>query len=75
MRSDLLSHIQHCSVDVSQCDYAVNNMLSLLCQQYGTTSSMVVSLSQSLAQNLGIQWDPASKRSKHETLFLNTQLL
>uniref|UniRef100_A0A3B4FQA2 ADAM metallopeptidase domain 23 n=1 Tax=Pundamilia nyererei TaxID=303518 RepID=A0A3B4FQA2_9CICH len=30
--------------------------------EYGTTSSMVVSLSQSLAQNLGIQWDPASKR-------------
>ncbi|XP_063353475.1 disintegrin and metalloproteinase domain-containing protein 23 isoform X3 [Pelmatolapia mariae] len=32
--------------------------------EYGTTSSMVVSLSQSLAQNLGIQWDPASKRKE-----------
>ncbi|XP_015225968.1 PREDICTED: disintegrin and metalloproteinase domain-containing protein 23 isoform X2 [Cyprinodon variegatus] len=30
--------------------------------EYGTTWAMVVSLSQSLAQNLGIQWDPASKR-------------
>uniref|UniRef100_A0A3B3UX67 ADAM metallopeptidase domain 23 n=1 Tax=Poecilia latipinna TaxID=48699 RepID=A0A3B3UX67_9TELE len=30
--------------------------------EYGTTSSMFVSLSQSLAQNLGIQWDPAAKR-------------
>uniref|UniRef100_A0A3Q0SSQ1 ADAM metallopeptidase domain 23 n=1 Tax=Amphilophus citrinellus TaxID=61819 RepID=A0A3Q0SSQ1_AMPCI len=30
--------------------------------EYGTTWSMVASLSQSLAQNLGIQWDPASKR-------------
>uniref|UniRef100_A0A3B3Y9D2 ADAM metallopeptidase domain 23a n=1 Tax=Poecilia mexicana TaxID=48701 RepID=A0A3B3Y9D2_9TELE len=35
--------------------------------EYGTTSSMFVSLSQSLAQNLGIQWDPAAKRSIHET--------
>uniref|UniRef100_A0AAX7TRL4 ADAM metallopeptidase domain 23a n=1 Tax=Astatotilapia calliptera TaxID=8154 RepID=A0AAX7TRL4_ASTCA len=32
--------------------------------EYATTSSMVVSLSQSLAQNLGIQWDPASKRKE-----------
>uniref|UniRef100_A0A3B5MMW9 ADAM metallopeptidase domain 23 n=1 Tax=Xiphophorus couchianus TaxID=32473 RepID=A0A3B5MMW9_9TELE len=31
-------------------------------EQYGTTSSMFVSLSQSLAQNLGVQWDPAAKR-------------
>uniref|UniRef100_A0A8D3AYR4 ADAM metallopeptidase domain 23 n=1 Tax=Scophthalmus maximus TaxID=52904 RepID=A0A8D3AYR4_SCOMX len=30
--------------------------------EYGTTGSMAVSLSQSLAQNLGIQWDPAAKR-------------
>uniref|UniRef100_A0A667ZTT8 ADAM metallopeptidase domain 23 n=1 Tax=Myripristis murdjan TaxID=586833 RepID=A0A667ZTT8_9TELE len=30
--------------------------------EYGTTWSMAVSLSQSLAQNLGIQWDLASKR-------------
>uniref|UniRef100_A0A673BHC8 ADAM metallopeptidase domain 23a n=1 Tax=Sphaeramia orbicularis TaxID=375764 RepID=A0A673BHC8_9TELE len=35
--------------------------------EYGTTWSMAGSLSQSLAQNLGIQWDPASKRSIHET--------
>uniref|UniRef100_A0A3B5MZ56 ADAM metallopeptidase domain 23 n=1 Tax=Xiphophorus couchianus TaxID=32473 RepID=A0A3B5MZ56_9TELE len=35
--------------------------------EYGTTSSMFVSLSQSLAQNLGVQWDPAAKRSIHET--------
>uniref|UniRef100_A0A3Q0SQY1 ADAM metallopeptidase domain 23 n=1 Tax=Amphilophus citrinellus TaxID=61819 RepID=A0A3Q0SQY1_AMPCI len=32
--------------------------------EYGTTWSMVASLSQSLAQNLGIQWDPASKRKE-----------
>uniref|UniRef100_A0A4W6G8L8 ADAM metallopeptidase domain 23 n=1 Tax=Lates calcarifer TaxID=8187 RepID=A0A4W6G8L8_LATCA len=32
--------------------------------EYGTTWSMAVSLSQSLAQNLGIQWDPASKRKE-----------
>ncbi|XP_028291767.1 disintegrin and metalloproteinase domain-containing protein 23 isoform X1 [Gouania willdenowi] len=32
--------------------------------EYGTTWSMVGSLSQSLAQNLGIQWDPASKRKE-----------
>ncbi|PWA31137.1 hypothetical protein CCH79_00002798 [Gambusia affinis] len=32
--------------------------------EYGTTSSMFVSLSQSLAQNLGIQWDPAAKRKE-----------
>lgn len=43
------------------------NMYLLLSPQYGTTSSMFVSLSQSLAQNLGIQWDPAAKRSIHET--------
>uniref|UniRef100_A0A3Q3JKR8 ADAM metallopeptidase domain 23a n=1 Tax=Monopterus albus TaxID=43700 RepID=A0A3Q3JKR8_MONAL len=30
--------------------------------EYGTTGTMAGSLSQSLAQNLGIQWDPASKR-------------
>uniref|UniRef100_A0A3Q3FUU6 ADAM metallopeptidase domain 23 n=1 Tax=Labrus bergylta TaxID=56723 RepID=A0A3Q3FUU6_9LABR len=30
--------------------------------EYGTSLSMAGSLSQSLAQNLGIQWDPASKR-------------
>ncbi|XP_023192607.1 disintegrin and metalloproteinase domain-containing protein 23 isoform X2 [Xiphophorus maculatus] len=32
--------------------------------EYGTTSSMFVSLSQSLAQNLGVQWDPAAKRKE-----------
>uniref|UniRef100_A0A8D3AYW9 ADAM metallopeptidase domain 23 n=1 Tax=Scophthalmus maximus TaxID=52904 RepID=A0A8D3AYW9_SCOMX len=32
--------------------------------EYGTTGSMAVSLSQSLAQNLGIQWDPAAKRKE-----------
>uniref|UniRef100_A0A672I385 ADAM metallopeptidase domain 23a n=1 Tax=Salarias fasciatus TaxID=181472 RepID=A0A672I385_SALFA len=32
--------------------------------EYGTTASMAGSLSQSLAQNLGIQWDPASKRKE-----------
>ncbi|XP_072253115.1 disintegrin and metalloproteinase domain-containing protein 23 isoform X3 [Leuresthes tenuis] len=32
--------------------------------EYGTAWSMVVSVSQSLAQNLGIQWDPASKRKE-----------
>uniref|UniRef100_A0A3Q2QEI9 ADAM metallopeptidase domain 23 n=1 Tax=Fundulus heteroclitus TaxID=8078 RepID=A0A3Q2QEI9_FUNHE len=37
--------------------------------EYGTTGAMVVALSQSLAQNLGIQWDPAAKRSIHETHF------
>uniref|UniRef100_A0A8C7IPM8 ADAM metallopeptidase domain 23 n=1 Tax=Oncorhynchus kisutch TaxID=8019 RepID=A0A8C7IPM8_ONCKI len=31
--------------------------------EYGTTWTMASSLSQSLAQNLGIQWDPAAKRS------------
>uniref|UniRef100_A0A3Q3DT41 ADAM metallopeptidase domain 23 n=1 Tax=Hippocampus comes TaxID=109280 RepID=A0A3Q3DT41_HIPCM len=30
--------------------------------EYGSTWSMAGSLAQSLAQNLGIQWDPASKR-------------
>ncbi|XP_054642466.1 disintegrin and metalloproteinase domain-containing protein 23 isoform X3 [Dunckerocampus dactyliophorus] len=32
--------------------------------EYGGTSSMAGSLSQSLAQNLAIQWDPASKRKE-----------
>lgn len=32
--------------------------------EYGTTWAMATSLSQSLAQNLGIQWDPASKRKE-----------
>ncbi|XP_037542914.1 disintegrin and metalloproteinase domain-containing protein 23 isoform X3 [Nematolebias whitei] len=32
--------------------------------EYGSTPSMVVSVSQSLAQNLGIQWDPAAKRKE-----------
>uniref|UniRef100_A0A3Q3FQ95 ADAM metallopeptidase domain 23 n=1 Tax=Labrus bergylta TaxID=56723 RepID=A0A3Q3FQ95_9LABR len=32
--------------------------------EYGTSLSMAGSLSQSLAQNLGIQWDPASKRKE-----------
>ncbi|KAM8855443.1 disintegrin and metalloproteinase domain-containing protein 23 isoform 3-T4 [Spinachia spinachia] len=32
--------------------------------EYGTSWSMAGSLSQSLAQNLGIQWDPASKRKE-----------
>lgn len=31
--------------------------------QYGNTWTMAASLLQSLAQNLGIQWDPAIKRS------------
>lgn len=35
--------------------------------QYGNSLAMAGSLSQSLAQNLGIQWDPASKKSTHET--------
>ncbi|XP_034742311.1 disintegrin and metalloproteinase domain-containing protein 23 isoform X2 [Etheostoma cragini] len=32
--------------------------------EYGNSLSMAGSLSQSLAQNLGIQWDPASKRKE-----------
>lgn len=32
--------------------------------EYGTTLAMMGSLAQSLAQNLGIQWDPASKRKE-----------
>uniref|UniRef100_A0A7N6BUY5 ADAM metallopeptidase domain 23a n=1 Tax=Anabas testudineus TaxID=64144 RepID=A0A7N6BUY5_ANATE len=32
--------------------------------EYGSTWSMAASLSQSLAQNLGIQWDPASRRKE-----------
>ncbi|XP_036395962.1 disintegrin and metalloproteinase domain-containing protein 23-like isoform X1 [Megalops cyprinoides] len=32
--------------------------------EYGSTWTMGASLSQSLAQNLGIQWDPASKRKE-----------
>uniref|UniRef100_A0AAY4AYU4 ADAM metallopeptidase domain 23a n=1 Tax=Denticeps clupeoides TaxID=299321 RepID=A0AAY4AYU4_9TELE len=32
--------------------------------EYGTTWTMAVSLSQSLAQNLGIQWDPTTTRKK-----------
>ncbi|XP_037645477.1 disintegrin and metalloproteinase domain-containing protein 23 isoform X1 [Sebastes umbrosus] len=32
--------------------------------EYGTTWSMAGSLSQSLAQNLGIQWDPAARRKE-----------
>ncbi|KAL6484650.1 hypothetical protein MHYP_G00066950 [Metynnis hypsauchen] len=32
--------------------------------EYGSTWTMAVSLSQSLAQNLGIQWDPAARKSK-----------
>uniref|UniRef100_A0AAQ5ZLR1 ADAM metallopeptidase domain 23a n=1 Tax=Amphiprion ocellaris TaxID=80972 RepID=A0AAQ5ZLR1_AMPOC len=32
--------------------------------EYGTAWSMVGSLAQSLAQNLGIQWDPAAKRKE-----------
>uniref|UniRef100_A0A8C6PFP3 ADAM metallopeptidase domain 23 n=1 Tax=Nothobranchius furzeri TaxID=105023 RepID=A0A8C6PFP3_NOTFU len=32
--------------------------------EYGSTPSMVVFLSQSLAQNMGIQWDPESKRKE-----------
>lgn len=35
--------------------------------QYGNSLAMAGSLSQSLAQNLGIQWDPAAKKSMHET--------
>ena len=44
----------------------LNNPWFLLCSQYGNSLAMAGSLSQSLAQNLGIQWDPASKRSIHE---------
>ncbi|XP_071331029.1 disintegrin and metalloproteinase domain-containing protein 23 isoform X1 [Trachinotus anak] len=32
--------------------------------EYGSTGTMSKSLSQSLAQNLGIQWDPTSKRKE-----------
>ncbi|XP_062861453.1 disintegrin and metalloproteinase domain-containing protein 23 isoform X2 [Trichomycterus rosablanca] len=32
--------------------------------EYGSTWTMAFSLSQSLAQNLGIQWDPAASRNK-----------
>uniref|UniRef100_A0A8C4EKE2 ADAM metallopeptidase domain 23 n=1 Tax=Dicentrarchus labrax TaxID=13489 RepID=A0A8C4EKE2_DICLA len=32
--------------------------------EYGTSLAMAGALSQSLAQNLGIQWDPASKRKE-----------
>lgn len=39
-------------------------LFSFLFSQYGNSLAMAVSLSQSLAQNLGIQWDPASKRSR-----------
>uniref|UniRef100_A0A665X7N2 ADAM metallopeptidase domain 23a n=1 Tax=Echeneis naucrates TaxID=173247 RepID=A0A665X7N2_ECHNA len=37
--------------------------------EYGTTASMAVSLSQSLAQNLGIQWDPESCHCDCHVLF------
>lgn len=47
----------------------VSDLWFPLCSQYGTTWSMAASLSQSLAQNLGIQWDPASKRSIHENRY------
>lgn len=46
-----------------------NNPNFYFVPQYGTTWSMAVSLSQSLAQNLGIQWDPASKRSMHSNTY------
>ncbi|CAB1328533.1 unnamed protein product [Coregonus sp. 'balchen'] len=36
--------------------------------EYGSTWTMASSLSQSLAQNLGIQWDPAAKRNYKEFL-------
>uniref|UniRef100_A0A7N5ZUJ0 ADAM metallopeptidase domain 23a n=1 Tax=Anabas testudineus TaxID=64144 RepID=A0A7N5ZUJ0_ANATE len=36
--------------------------------EYGSTWSMAASLSQSLAQNLGIQWDPASRRTTFAVL-------
>ncbi|XP_076841518.1 disintegrin and metalloproteinase domain-containing protein 23 isoform X2 [Brachyhypopomus gauderio] len=32
--------------------------------EYGSTWTMALSLSQSLSQNLGIQWDPASSKNK-----------
>ncbi|XP_036401108.1 disintegrin and metalloproteinase domain-containing protein 23 isoform X2 [Megalops cyprinoides] len=32
--------------------------------EYGSTWTMAASVSQSLAQNLGVQWDPASKRKE-----------
>lgn len=42
----------------------ITSVLScFLFSQYGNSLAMAGSLSQSLAQNLGIQWDPASKRS------------
>ncbi len=38
--------------------------VSVLLFQFGSTWTMAASLSQSLAQNLGIQWDPVIRRSK-----------
>lgn len=38
--------------------------LSVSLFQFGSTWTMAMSLSQSLAQNLGIQWDPVIRRSK-----------
>lgn len=43
----------------------VSDLWSSLLPQYGNSLAMAGSLSQSLAQNLGIQWDPASKRSTY----------
>lgn len=43
----------------------VSDLWPLLLPQYGNSLAMAGSLSQSLAQNLGIQWDPASKRSTY----------
>uniref|UniRef100_A0A4W4H078 ADAM metallopeptidase domain 23a n=1 Tax=Electrophorus electricus TaxID=8005 RepID=A0A4W4H078_ELEEL len=36
--------------------------------EFGSTWTMAASLSQSLAQNLGIHWDPVSRRSMSETV-------
>lgn len=47
------------------CKKITSDLCCFLFLQYGNSLAMAGSLSQSLAQNLGIQWDPASKKSKH----------
>lgn len=48
------------------CRKITSDLCCFLFLQYGNSLAMAGSLSQSLAQNLGIQWDPASKKSTHE---------
>ncbi|TKS67172.1 Disintegrin and metalloproteinase domain-containing protein 23 [Collichthys lucidus] len=43
--------------------------------EYGNSLAMAGSLSQSLAQNLGIQWDPASKRTAPHSIWNHATIL